>query len=111
MIALRHSIASVWGVAMLAFWLMAPPPASAQADQDWLLQNINALRANLGLHQYAPNSALYAAAQAHADWMAATGTISHTGANDSSPGARAAAFGYGGSMVSENIYGGVNAAP
>lgn len=50
-----------------------------------------------------------AAAQAHSDYQAAVGTVTHTGSGGSSPRARAVAMGYGdgGSVfVTENIMGG-----
>src|SRR5690606_27731341 len=74
-----------------------------------LLGRINGLRASLGLPGYTLNSALSAAAANQAQWMAATGQISHTQADGSTPSSRAAAAGYGGSWVSENIYAGSNA--
>lgn len=74
-----------------------------------LLGRINGLRASLGLPGYTLNSALSAAAANQAQWMASTGQISHTQADGSTPSSRAAAAGYGGSWVSENIYAGTNA--
>lgn len=86
--------------------LLSPAPVNAQSDQDWLLAQINNLRANLGLHAYVWNSQLAAAAQQHSEYMAATGDISHEESNGSTPQSRAVANGYTGSFVSENIYGG-----
>jgi hypothetical protein len=74
-----------------------------------LLGRINGLRASLGLPGYTLNGALSAAAANQAQWMATTGQISHTQADGSTPSSRAAAAGYGGSWVSENIYAGTNA--
>lgn len=74
-----------------------------------LLGRINALRASLGLPGYTLNGALSAAAANQAQWMAATGQISHTQSDGSTPSSRAAAAGYGGSWVSENIYAGSHA--
>lgn len=93
---------------LLAALLLYPTPATrAQGDaKTWLLNQINTLRGQLGIHGYALNGALGAAAQQHSEYMAATGDISHTESNGSTPSSRAAANGYTGKYVSENIYGG-----
>lgn len=93
---------------LLAISLYAPPSTThAQGDsKTWLLNQINALRGQLGLHTYVLNGALGAAAQQHSEYMAATGDVSHTQSNGSTPASRAAANGYMGKFVSENIYGG-----
>lgn len=83
-------------------------PASAKAQSD-LLGRVNALRASVGRPPYSLNSALSAAAQDQAQWMASTGSISHTRPDGSGPRSRAAAYGYPSAQVSENIYGGTNA--
>ncbi|MBN1681020.1 MAG: hypothetical protein JW966_12095 [Anaerolineae bacterium] len=87
----------------------ACPAALAQDDVSWLLEQINGLRASVGIHGYALNAELSAAATQHSDYMAATCDISHTQINGSTPASRAIANGYTGSRVSENIYGGSNA--
>lgn len=74
-----------------------------------LLGRVNSLRASLGLPGYTLNGALSAAAANQAQWMASTGQISHTQSDGSTPSSRAAAAGYGGAWVSENIYAGTNA--
>lgn len=89
--------------------LVAPAPAAAQDPVSDLLGRINSLRASQGLPAYSLNGALNAAAQGHAQWMADSQTISHTGPSGSTPTVRAAAAGYPSSFVSENIYGGTNA--
>ena len=71
---------------------------------------VNQVRASNGLAPFQVNGALMAAAQAHSDYQASSGSISHTGSGGSSPGSRAAAAGYAGSVI-ENIYGGMNASP
>jgi uncharacterized protein YkwD len=71
---------------------------------------VNQVRASNGLAPFEINGALMAAAQAHSDYQAATGSISHTGSGGSTPGSRASAAGYSGSVI-ENIYGGMNASP
>lgn len=86
-------------------------PTGAQDVVSDLLGRINGLRSSLGLPGYTLNSALSAAALNQAQYMVSTGQITHTQANGSTPSTRAAAAGYGGSWVSENIYGGTNATP
>ena len=53
-------------------------PAAAGSPTD-LVNTVNALRASYGLAPYRVNPILMAAAQGHADYMAATGNVSHTG--------------------------------
>jgi hypothetical protein len=74
-----------------------------------LLGRINNLRSSLGLYAYGYNSALAAAAQNQAQWMAENGDITHTRPDGNTPRDRAAAAGYGTTAVSENIYGGTMA--
>jgi hypothetical protein len=95
----------------IAAWLMAlpPPPARAQDEVTWLLEQINSLRASLGLHPYSLNPQLSAAATQHSQYMAAGCDVSHTESSGSTPASRAAANGYGGTNVSENIYAGSSA--
>ncbi len=101
---------------MVVLWIVGsliveglPPAARAQDDTTWLLDQINALRASVGVPGYALNAQLTAAATQHSEYMASTCDVSHTEANGSTPASRAAANGYAGSRVSENIYGGTNA--
>jgi hypothetical protein len=84
-------------------------PVHAQDAVSDLLSRINGLRSELGIHPYTLNSALSAAAQNQANWMANTGQVSHTQSDGSTPRTRAAAAGYGSTWVSENIYMGTNA--
>ncbi|MCC6616916.1 MAG: LysM peptidoglycan-binding domain-containing protein [Anaerolineae bacterium] len=81
----------------------------AQDDVGDLLGRINALRASVGRAPYALSGALSAAAQDQAQWMASTGTVSHTRPDGSGPRTRALNAGYPSSDVSENIYGGSSA--
>lgn len=79
---------------------------SAQSSGYDVIAAVNQLRAANGLPPYEVNSALMAAAQSHSEYMASTGTISHTGSGGTSPSDRAAAAGYGsagGFSLSENI--------
>ena len=91
-------------------WIVAGHlTALAQDDVTWLLSQINTLRSGQGLHTYALNAQLSAAAQQHSQYMADTCTVNHYEADGSSATDRAARNGYSGGWVSENIYGGTNA--
>jgi uncharacterized protein YkwD len=108
----RHAIMprmrrKLLSIVLLCGLLMVGGSAQAQADD--LLGRINALRASLGLPGYTLNGQLSAAAQSHAQWMTSTQQVSHTQPNGSTPSTRAAAAGYPGRWVSENIYGGTGA--
>ena len=59
-----------------------------------LVNAVNTLRASYGLPPYTVNSTLMAAAQGHADYMAATGNVSHTGAGGSTVTQRLLSLGY-----------------
>ncbi len=97
-------------LATLCLLLTLCHAAAARAqDGGDLLSRVNNLRASLGLPPYRVNAALSAAAQGQAEWMAATGTISHARPDGSGPRTRALAAGYPSSDVTENIYGGTNA--
>lgn len=88
-----------------------PPTTVAQSDPaSEILQLVNEVRATYGLSPFRYNSSLAAAAQSHANWMAANTVYSHTGAGGSRPQDRAAAAGYVG-FVSENIVGGTDLMP
>ena len=88
-----------------------PAPVAAQADPaSEIFQLINQFRASQGLPPFQYNGTLGAAAQAHANWMASTSIISHTGSGGSSPQTRSSAAGYTGYVV-ENIVGGTSMSP
>ena len=73
---------------------------------------VNGFRANLGLHTLQINGTLMAVAQAHSDYQAGIGSVTHIGPGGSRPKDRAAAAGYGGGasfFMSEIIYGGTGA--
>ena len=75
-----------------------------------LIDLVNQLRAANGLPPYQVNQALMAAAQAHSDYQASIGQVTHTGQGGTRPRDRAIAYGYGGGgtiFVSENIAGGM----
>lgn len=81
--------------------------AAPLANAAEMMDLVNQFRAENGLAGFQYNSALAFAAQRHANWMAATGTFSHTGDSGSTPQTRANDAGYNG-WVSENIVGGSN---
>ena len=85
--------------------------ARAQASGYDVIAAVNQLRAANGLAPYQVSAAMMAAAQAHSEYMASTGTISHTGAGGTRPIDRVTAAGYGGGakvFMSENIAAGTN---
>ncbi|MBC7812524.1 MAG: LysM peptidoglycan-binding domain-containing protein [Burkholderiales bacterium] len=83
--------------------------ALAQDATSDLLGRVNGLRGGQGLYPYNLNGALSAAAQQQAQWIADTGSVSHTHPDGSGPRTRAVAAGYPTTDVSENIYGGTMA--
>jgi uncharacterized protein YkwD/LysM repeat protein len=76
-------------------------PVEAQSGSD-IISLVNAFRAANGMSALAVDGSLMAAAQGHANWMAAAHTMSHSGEGGSTPGSRAQAAGYTG-LVLENI--------
>ncbi len=108
----------------LLTWLLPAAPARAEAPPAplgvdtsaySLIAEVNALRAANGLPAYAISSILMGTAQAHAEYMAATGVVSHTGAGGTTSSQRILAAGYPlagdlslGGMKSENITAGTN---
>ena len=89
------------------------PSAPAFANAYELIDAVNALRAQNGLPAYSINSILMNVAQAHSDYQAAIGTVTHYGAGGSRPYQRALSAGYSvagdlslGGFYSENIMGG-----
>ncbi len=92
-----------------------PRPA---ADAYTLIAEVNALRTANGLAPYAINATLMAVAQAHSDYQASSGTVTHYSSDGSRPYQRALAAGYpvGGDLslggyFSENIQAGINLSP
>lgn len=84
----------------------------AQAGDPYsLIDAVNGLRAANGLPAYQVNNLLMSIAQAHSDYQAAIGQVTHIGAGGTRPRDRAVAAGYGGGgtfFISENICGGVD---
>lgn len=64
------------------------------AEEQYLLELINADRAAAGAQPLAGNGLLNAAAESHSQWMIDADVFSHTGANGSTPTARMQAAGY-----------------
>jgi LysM repeat protein len=95
----------------LAFLGIDVPRGRAQGGNAYdLIAVVNQLRTSNGLAPYQINAALMASAQAHSDYQASIGSITHTGAGGTRPKDRAVAAGYGGGAtvyVSENIAGGM----
>lgn len=78
-----------------------PPPAD-DAVAALMLSLHDAERASLGVPPLSPDPHLRAAAQAHADWMAALARVTHAG-EGGGVGDRAAAAGYPWHAVAENV--------
>jgi hypothetical protein len=78
-------------------------------EADWLLVQVNGLRAQSGLGALAWNAQLAAAAAGHSQYLATSPYVGpHVQADGSTPESRAAAQGYGG-RVGENVVGGSSA--
>ena len=90
-------------------WPSADVSAQGDAARE-VIRLVNGVRTEQGLPPFRINSALSAAAQNQAAYMAANNIYSHTGAGGSTPYTRAVAAGYSG-RVSENIVGGTGMTP
>jgi len=91
-----------------------PQPLRVSSAYD-LIQAVNDLRTSHGLPAYQINSILMTVTQAHSEYQAAIGTVTHYGAGGSRPFERALAAGYAvagdlslGGLYSENIIAGNN---
>ena len=118
----RHVSSSVIVVTLLLFVLFGSPiPSHAQMEASPrlagsptdLVNAVNALRASFGLPLYSVSTILMSTAQAQADFMAATGTMTHSGPGGIGLTARLLAAGYPlagdlslGGFRAENITGG-----
>jgi hypothetical protein len=98
-------------MSVLGASLAGVPPVRAQDETTWLLDQINGLRAGLGLYPYTLNAQLTAAATRQSQFMAETCNVSHTWPDGTTPTDRAQQAGYTGNWISENIYAGSNARP
>jgi Ca2+-binding RTX toxin-like protein len=68
--------------------------SQASAYEQYLLELINADRAQAGAQPLVFDGDLNEAAESHSQWMLGTDTFSHTGVGGSNPGARMSAAGY-----------------
>jgi uncharacterized protein YkwD len=91
---------------------LVPPQASSAYD---LIAAVNDLRASYGLSPYQINAILMAVTQAHSEYQASIGSVTHYSADGSRPYQRALAAGYAvagdlslGGWYSENIMAGRN---
>jgi uncharacterized protein YkwD len=66
----------------------------AASDASAVIAAVNSLRSSNGLPAYTTSSILMGTAQAQADYMASTGSVSHTGPGGTRPYQRALAAGY-----------------
>ncbi|MFI2428015.1 CAP domain-containing protein [Streptomyces sp. NPDC018955] len=82
---------------------VAPGGASASGAVAKVVELVNAERAKAGCSPVKANATLAKAAQDHSEDMAASGTMSHTGSDGSSPGDRITRAGYGWSTYGENV--------
>lgn len=95
-----------------AILALAKPQQAALYTAYDVINAVNQIRESNGLPPYQINGSLMAAAQAHSDYQASIGQVTHTGQGGSNAKSRAMAAGYGGGaavFVSENIYGGSSA--
>lgn len=94
---LRKRPALLLGMVCLIFLsaFLAPLPQTAPTGYD-LVVAVNEYRASQGYYPFNPNSLVAAAAQAHADWIVATGQGGHIGLNGSDETMRVSWTGYGG---------------
>ncbi|MEZ0494550.1 CAP domain-containing protein [Kineococcus sp. TBRC 1896] len=99
--------------ALAALALAAPASADPVAEVDpaalHVLDRTNAARAAAGCAPLLLDPALQVAAQQHTTEMAATGTMSHAGADGSSPRTRLAAAGAFPALTAENVAHGYDA--
>jgi len=111
------------GVVVFVVLAVLRPTAISRAESPWqpglegspydLVNAVNALRASYGLAPYSINPILMYTAQAQADFLAATGSMTHSGPGGISSTDRVLAAGYPlagdlslGGFLSENITGG-----
>ncbi|GAA2258595.1 hypothetical protein GCM10010415_20400 [Streptomyces atrovirens] len=81
----------------------APGPAGASGAVAKVVELVNAERGKAGCSPVKANATLTKAAQDHSEDMAASGNMSHTGSDGSSPGDRITRAGYSWSTYGENV--------
>jgi uncharacterized protein YkwD len=97
---LRHQTPAIIAVSDTPAPQPESDPAAVRAE---LIEEHNRARAEADLGPLTSNPKLQAAAQAHAEDMAATGKMSHTGSNGSSIKDRVEATGYSYQTIGENV--------
>ncbi len=111
---MRHKFTILWLIIPVLLLSLAGSVGRSKAqagDPGSLIDAVNTLRLNNGLAPYEENSILMSIAQAHSNYQASIGSVTHTGEGGTRPRDRAAAAGYGGGgtfFISENIAGGTN---
>src|SRR3990172_8145913 len=121
---MTQSILWLRSASLLFLFLSLTPRSEAHArpmgsaplySADALIAEVNALRAANGLPSYIVDPILMQIAQAHSDYQASIGTLTHYGVDGSRPYQRALAAGFPlagdvsrGGFFSENITGGDN---
>jgi len=108
-------------ICLTAILLLALRPAAGPAhaapvllNPSQLIAEVNALRAAYNLPPYTANAILMGISQAHSEYQASIGEVTHIGPGGSHPKDRAYAAGYGGGatiFLSENIIGGIGMDP
>jgi uncharacterized protein YkwD len=108
----------IFALTVSAFVGNTRPSRRPQAQDAYsVIDGVNALRTAQGLAPYTVSSTLMSVAQAQAEYMASSGTITHTGPDGSRPYQRGMAAGYplAGQIppgfYSENIVGGPDMSP
>ncbi len=88
-----------------AFALLVPSSASAEVNDYELetLRLVNQERLARGLPALGTDARLFAASEAHTEWMCANRTLSHYGVGGSTPGNRATAQGYPWNAIGETL--------
>ncbi|MFD0315533.1 CAP domain-containing protein [Streptomyces flavalbus] len=79
------------------------PPSKARPTADGVLTAVNHHRERAGCAPVRPHAALRRAAQAHSDYLARSGRLTHTGADGSSPADRMRAAGFRPRHSAENL--------
>ena len=118
MLLFRRSLRNFIFILLIAFGLGGTLPTRAEAaprhaNAYELVDAVNSLRARNGLPAYSVNAILMNVAQAHSDYQASIGSVTHYGPGGTRPYQRGLAAGYPvagdlslGGFYSENIMGG-----
>jgi len=101
-------------IILLALPFRSQPVLAQSGSASDLIAAVNALREASGLTELQTDPILMSVAQAHSDYQASIGQVTHTGEGNLSPYDRALAAGFGGGnniFLAENIAGGNNLSP